>query len=92
MNDFCTFWSSRRRRPHEGIISKLKKFLFSSFSTDRKTAYTRSSPARWDGNPTNIHPSSTRYPWTKQPMAADKDPSVSLCILKVWGDVSVSDH
>ncbi|PKU83527.1 hypothetical protein MA16_Dca008214 [Dendrobium catenatum] len=26
---------------------------------------------------TNIHPRSTRYPWTKQPMAADKDPSVS---------------
>ncbi|KAL0921554.1 hypothetical protein M5K25_008637 [Dendrobium thyrsiflorum] len=27
-------------------------------------------------SPTNIHPRSTRYPWTKQPMAADKDPSV----------------
>ncbi|KAL0927861.1 hypothetical protein M5K25_002078 [Dendrobium thyrsiflorum] len=26
----------------------------------------------------NIHPRSTRYPWTKQPMAADKDPSVRL--------------
>ncbi|KAL0922596.1 hypothetical protein M5K25_006592 [Dendrobium thyrsiflorum] len=42
--------------------------------------------------PANIQPRSTRYPWTKQPMAADKDPSVSLCILKVWGDVSDSDH
>ncbi|KAL0911688.1 hypothetical protein M5K25_019843 [Dendrobium thyrsiflorum] len=26
--------------------------------------------------PVNIQPRSTRYPWTKQPMAADKDPSV----------------
>ncbi|KAL0915975.1 hypothetical protein M5K25_013448 [Dendrobium thyrsiflorum] len=29
--------------------------------------------------PTNIQPRSTRYPWTKQPMAADKDPSVRKC-------------
>ncbi|KAL0928798.1 hypothetical protein M5K25_000721 [Dendrobium thyrsiflorum] len=27
---------------------------------------------------TNIHPRSTRYPWTKQPMATDKDPSVRI--------------
>ncbi|KAL0925382.1 hypothetical protein M5K25_003707 [Dendrobium thyrsiflorum] len=27
---------------------------------------------------TNIYSRSTRYPWTKQPMAADKDPSVRL--------------
>ncbi|KAL0909784.1 hypothetical protein M5K25_020681 [Dendrobium thyrsiflorum] len=36
---------------HEGIIFLTQKFSISSFATDRKTAYTRSSPARWDGNP-----------------------------------------
>ncbi|KAL0915899.1 hypothetical protein M5K25_013366 [Dendrobium thyrsiflorum] len=30
--------------------------------------------------PANTHPRSTRYPWTKQPMAADKDPSVSYLL------------
>ncbi|KAL0917620.1 hypothetical protein M5K25_012694 [Dendrobium thyrsiflorum] len=37
--------------------------------------------------PTNIHPRSIRYPWTKQPMAADKDPSIKIQLANVFIEI-----
>ncbi|KAL0915746.1 hypothetical protein M5K25_013199 [Dendrobium thyrsiflorum] len=46
---FFTWWEEVRRGACDEVGDP--KVSFSVFATDRQTAYTRSSPARWDGKP-----------------------------------------
>ncbi|KAL0907790.1 hypothetical protein M5K25_022227 [Dendrobium thyrsiflorum] len=80
-NDICPHILSKLN------ISKMPPHMHRSTQKGQVQPNTRMGPGERimgiyvtsrDAARTNIHPKSIRYPWTTQPMAADKDPSVRM--------------